>query len=490
VADTLSRAPGPPVANTWRCGKCGHRDESFLSPPCTEIWSVSLSQSAVAAVSAGVDFAALAGAQAASPEEMAACRTAITGLRLADIPFGQNKVTLLCDVSGPRPRPLVPIPFRRQIFDALHNLSHPAIRATKKIVSDKYVWHGMGHQVGKWAKECVDCQRAKVHRHVHSPVEAYDEPVRRFDHVNIDLVGPLPPSRGYTHLLTVVDRVTRWPEAIPLTATCTMDIAVAFLQGWLSRYGLPSDISSDRGAQFTSALWADLTTLLGTKLHHTTAYHPQANGLVERFHRRMKDSLKAKCQVSSWSIELAWTMLGIRTTLKEDLGTTSAELVFGEQLTVPGEFVGHGQGEPVPALLERLRQHVGDLRPIPPSRHGSAPVAVPTSLTAADYVFIRRGGHKNPLQPPYDGPFKVLSKSDKFFVVRVGLKDESVSVDRLKVAYLDRSEEVIVAQPPRRGRPRLQPSAPPPAVPVPRQALPTTTTRIGRKVQLPVRFRK
>jgi hypothetical protein len=183
-------------------------------------------------------------------------------------------------------------------------------------------------------------------------------------------------------------------------------------------------------------------------------------------------------------------MLGIRTTLKEDLGTTSAELVFGEQLTVPGEFVGHGQGEPVPALLERLRQHVGDLCPIPPSRHGSAPVAVPTSLTAADYVFICRGGHKTPLQPPYDGPFKVLSKSDKFFVIRVGLKDKSVSVDCLKVAYLDRSEDVIVAQPPRRGRPRLQPSAPPPAIPVPRQALPTTTTRIGRKVQLPVRFRK
>jgi transposase InsO family protein len=130
-----------------------------------------------------------------------------------------------------------------------------------------------------------------------------------------------------------------------------MDVAVAFLQGWLSRYGLPSDISSDRGAQFTSDLWADLTTLLGTKLHHTTAYHPQSNGLVERFHCRIKDSLKAKCQVSSWSIELAWTMLGIQTTLKEDLGTTSAELVFGEQLTVPREFVGHGQGEPVPALV-------------------------------------------------------------------------------------------------------------------------------------------
>jgi transposase InsO family protein len=183
--------------------------------------------------------------------------------------------------------------------------------------------------------------------------------VRRFDHVNIDLIGPLPPSRGYTHLLTVVDRVTRWPEAIPRTSTCTMDVAVAFLQGWLSRYGLPSDISSDRGAQFTSDLWADLTTLLGTKLHHTTAYHPQSNGLVERFHCRIKDSLKAKCQVSSWSIELAWTMLGLAlvpcwyqflfVARSLTLSITSATRQYGQprRLHVSDKYDWHGMGHQV-----------------------------------------------------------------------------------------------------------------------------------------------
>jgi hypothetical protein len=106
-------------------------------------------------------------------------------------------------------------------------------------------------------------------------------------------------------------------------------------------------------------------------------------------------------------------MLGIRTTVKEDLETTSAELVYGEQLTVPGEFVGHGQGEAVPQLLQRLRKTVDDLCPIQPSWHGAAPVSVPSRIMDADYVFIRRDAYKAPRTPNYDGPYKVISKTAK-----------------------------------------------------------------------------
>ena len=115
----------------------------------------------------------------------------------------------------------------------------------------------------------------------------------------MDLVWPLSLSKGLTHLLTVVDKVTRWPEANPLARISTKDVADAFLSGWITRYSLPSDVSSDRGHQFTSQLGENLSNLLGTKLHRTTAYHPQANGLVERFHRSMKASLKARCQSPS-----------------------------------------------------------------------------------------------------------------------------------------------------------------------------------------------
>ena len=101
--------------------------------------------------------------------------------------------------------------------------------------------------------------------------------MRRFDHVHVDLVGPLPASRGYTYLFTMVDRFTRWPEVVPISDISATTCARALIGSWVARFGLPLDITSDRGTQFTSTLWSEMATLLGTKLHHTTAYHPQAN---------------------------------------------------------------------------------------------------------------------------------------------------------------------------------------------------------------------
>jgi hypothetical protein len=80
-------------------------------------------------------------------------------------------------------------------------------------------------------------------------------PRRRFSHIHVDLVGPLSVSKdGFSHLFTVVDRSTRWPEAIPLCATSTEDCVEALISGWVARFGVPTDITSDRGVQFSSGL--------------------------------------------------------------------------------------------------------------------------------------------------------------------------------------------------------------------------------------------
>ena len=97
---------------------------------------------------------------------------------------------------------------------------------------------------------------------------------RRFDHIHVDIVGPLPPSQNYRYLLTVVDRFTRWPEAIPLVDAQTTTCAKALALHWIARFGVPAELTSDRGSQFTSEFWATLSQLNGTRLHRTTAYHP------------------------------------------------------------------------------------------------------------------------------------------------------------------------------------------------------------------------
>ena len=79
-------------------------------------------------------------------------------------------------------------------------------------------------------------------------------------------------------------------------------------------------------------------SLLGTKRSRTTAYHPQTKGMVERFHRQLKAALKAQPNPDAWIETLPLILLGIRTALKEDLNTTTAEMVCGTTLRLPGEF--------------------------------------------------------------------------------------------------------------------------------------------------------
>ena len=277
------------------------RQLSYISEFTTDIQHVpgkdnsvadTLSRATIADVHLGIDYGGMATAQQ-QDSEVQAYRTATSSLQVEDIPFGEG-IALLCDTSTGRARPIVPDSWRRQVFDLVHGLSYPSVRTTRKLVANKFVWNGLQKQVGTWAKQCIACQSSKVQAHIRAPLEKFSVPHSRFDHIHVDLVGPLPPSNGFTPLLTVIDRFSRWPEAIPLNNIDSSSCAQALVFHWIARFGVPLDLSSDRGPQFTSQLWTSISRLLGTQLHHTTAYHPQSNGLVERFHRHLKSALRAR----------------------------------------------------------------------------------------------------------------------------------------------------------------------------------------------------
>jgi transposase InsO family protein len=183
----------------------------------------------------------------------------------------------------------------------------------------------------------------------------------------VDLVGLLPTSPdGFKYIFTVIDRSTRWLEAIlvkNLEATTAVD---ALVEGWISRFAVPADITTDRGTQFTSQVWAKLCNRLGVKHHMTTAYHPASNGLVERAHRQLKDSLRACLAGNDWPAYLPWILLGLRAAPKEDSRVSSAELVLGSPLTLPGEFL-HGEEPPA----ENFLQYMKDFPP-PASTYGTS----------------------------------------------------------------------------------------------------------------------
>ena len=151
-----------------------------------------------------------------------------------------------------------------------------------------------------WAKSCIPCQKSKISTHIHSTVPSIPVSTRRISNIHIDIAGPLPSSQGHSYLLTMIDRTTRWPEVVPLSSIFAESCVLAFISTWTSRFKVPAVLTSDRGSQFTSSIWNGVCSVLRISPSTTTSFHPQSNGLVERFHRSLKSSLRASLADSDW----------------------------------------------------------------------------------------------------------------------------------------------------------------------------------------------
>ncbi|GFW50181.1 transposon Tf2-6 polyprotein [Trichonephila clavipes] len=129
-----------------------------------------------------------------------------TSLELKKVTFPNSSTEIMCDLSTGTARPYIPKQHRQDVFSAMHNLSHPGIRQSVHLMKQRFVWPSISSDVAKWARHCLACQKSKIHRHTRSPLSSFQEPSQRFDHVHLDLIGPLPPSNGYTYCLTMIDR--------------------------------------------------------------------------------------------------------------------------------------------------------------------------------------------------------------------------------------------------------------------------------------------
>ena len=175
-----------------------------------------------------VNFKAMAGAQGTDQDILfLQSSSSFSSLKLESVPLSTSDTAILCDTSTGIARPLVPKDYRRIVFESLHNLSHPSIRATQQLLTDRYVWPGI----------------------------KADSP-QKLSPWSISQLRQLP---------------------APLCQ---------------DGFGVPSIITTDCGRHFESALWEQMTCLLGIQRIHTTSCHPIANGMVECFHRQLKATLK------------------------------------------------------------------------------------------------------------------------------------------------------------------------------------------------------
>ncbi|XP_066980500.1 uncharacterized protein [Macrobrachium rosenbergii] len=169
-----------------------------------------------------------------------------------------------------------------------------------------------------------------------------------------------------------------------MTEASTSTCAEALLSSWISHFSVPDSITTDRGPAFLSEFWVSLAHLMGATHHSTMAYNPAANGMVGRTHHSLKAALMARCTDDNWKAQLPWVLLGLCTAPRANGEESPAEKVYGEKLAIPGEI----------------------------------------------------DAHRPPLTRPYRGPYRVVNRASKAYLINIHGREDWVSVDRLKPAFL------------------------------------------------------
>ena len=216
---------------------------------------------------------------------------------------------------------------------------HMGTQRTLDRVLSAFYWPGVSADVKRFCQSCDICQRTvpkgKIGKVPLQSMPLIDEPFKR---VAVDLIGPLFPrtDRGNRYILTLVDYATRYPEAIALKDIETESVAESLVDIF-SRVGVPQEMLTDMGSQFTSKLMAEVSRLISLRQLTTTVYHPMCNGLVERFNGSLKLMLKRMCheRPKDWDRYVDALLFAYREVSQESLKFSPFELVYGKQVRGP-----------------------------------------------------------------------------------------------------------------------------------------------------------
>ena len=258
-------------------------------------------------------------------------------IRKKDLTYRQftkgNKVTLQL---------VIPEGYREKVMGLAHETlmsGHLGIKKTLDRVVSEFFWPGVCGDVARFCKSCDICQRTiqkgRVTKVPLGKMPLIDTPFKR---VAVDIVGPIEPrsDKKSRYILTMIDYATRYPEAVALPSIETERVAEALVE-MFSRVGIPDEMLTDCGSQFTAEVMKEVSRLLSLQQLTTTPYHPMCNGLVERFHATLKQMLRRMCaeRPKDWDKYLPALLFAIREVPQESLGFSPFELLYGSKVRGP-----------------------------------------------------------------------------------------------------------------------------------------------------------
>ena len=228
---------------------------------------------------------------------------------------------------------------RKQLFDEVHGgVFGGHFRGAKihGILSKRYWWPRMRKDIVMWCQSCLVCASREVGRSSRPPLTPI--PVGGpFDRVGVDVLHFPKSKSGNQYVVVFMDYLTKWPEAFATKDQTALTIAQLFIKHVVCRHGVPNQLLSDRGAAFLSQLMQEVCKVLGVKKINTTAYHPQTDGLVERFNRTLTSMLSKRVERngSDWDIHLPFTLFAYRTAVQESTKESPFFLLYGRDAKLP-----------------------------------------------------------------------------------------------------------------------------------------------------------
>jgi len=210
---------------------------------------------------------------------------------------------------------------------------HSGVAATYYKLKKHFAWKGMKHQVEDFVKQCAICQQSKhVHHHPLGLLQPLPIPDGIWQDLSMDFIEGLPKSEGFSVILVVVDRFTKYAHFIPIRHPYTASsIAQSFMDNVVKLHGLPKTIVSDRDTVFLSHFWTTLFKLYKVDLHFSTTYHPQSDGQTERVNQCVEMYLRCAVQdsPSTWKSWLSLAELWYNSSLHSALGCSPFKALYG-----------------------------------------------------------------------------------------------------------------------------------------------------------------